>query len=120
LFKGRIASRRTLLRNACEMGDESIRSARSMRSSMRWNSADLGFDGVDRQRRPAGVSQFADAQIHILDISTGSNRVGGGQREAGSNMEVMGYTGRLVQDHKTIADFRKDNGPAIKKSLCAI
>src|SRR4029077_3702661 len=27
-------------------------------------------------------------------------------------------TGRLVPDHKTIADFRKDNGPAIKKD-CA-
>jgi transposase len=27
----------------------------------------------------------------------------------------MWLTGRLVPDHKTIADFRKDNGPAIKK-----
>jgi transposase len=26
--------------------------------------------------------------------------------------------GRLVPDHKTIADFRKDNGPAIRK-VCA-
>ncbi len=33
-------------------------------------------------------------------------------------MEVMGPTGRLVPDHKTIADFRKDNGPALRK-LCA-
>jgi hypothetical protein len=24
----------------------------------------------------------------------------------------MWLTGRLVPDHKTIADFRKDNGPA--------
>ena len=30
----------------------------------------------------------------------------------------MWLTGRLVRDHKTIADFRKDNGPAIKK-VCA-
>jgi len=30
----------------------------------------------------------------------------------------MWLTGRLVPDHKTIADFRKDNGPAIKK-VCA-
>jgi hypothetical protein len=30
----------------------------------------------------------------------------------------MWLTGRLVPDHKTIADFRKDNGPAIK-SVCA-
>ena len=30
----------------------------------------------------------------------------------------MWLTGRLVPDHKTIADFRKDNGPAIKR-VCA-
>ena len=29
----------------------------------------------------------------------------------------MWLMGRLVPDHKTIADFRKDNGPAIKKVL---
>ena len=34
------------------------------------------------------------------------------------NLEVMWLTGRLVPDHKTIADFRKDNGPAIKR-VCA-
>jgi transposase len=27
----------------------------------------------------------------------------------------MWLTGRVTPDHKTIADFRKDNGPAIKK-----
>ena len=37
------------------------------------------------------------------------------EREAGRNVEVMWLTGRLVPDHKTIADFRKDNGPAIRK-----
>jgi hypothetical protein len=40
------------------------------------------------------------------------------EREAGRNIEVMWLTGRLVPDHKTIADFRKDNGPAIRK-VCA-
>jgi transposase len=40
------------------------------------------------------------------------------EREAGRNVEVMWLTGRLVPDHKTIADFRKDNGPAIRKA-CA-
>jgi transposase len=30
----------------------------------------------------------------------------------------MWLTGRLVPDHKTIADFRKDNGTAIRK-VCA-
>jgi Transposase domain (DUF772) len=37
------------------------------------------------------------------------------EREAGRNVEVMGLLGRLVPDHKTIADFRKDNGAAIRK-----
>ena len=37
------------------------------------------------------------------------------EREAGRNVEVMWLTGRLVPDHKTIADFRKDNGKAIRK-----
>ncbi len=37
------------------------------------------------------------------------------EREAGRNVEVMWLLSRLVPDHKTIADFRKDNGPAIRK-----
>lgn len=46
------------------------------------------------------------------------------EREAGRNVEVMWLTGRLAPDHKTIADFRRDNGKAIRKvcsqfvSLC--
>ncbi len=40
------------------------------------------------------------------------------EREAGRNVEVMWLVGRLVPDHKTIANFRKDNGPAIRK-VCA-
>jgi transposase len=40
------------------------------------------------------------------------------EREAGRNVEVMWLTGRLVPDHKTIADFRKDYGKAIRK-VCA-
>jgi hypothetical protein len=38
--------------------------------------------------------------------------------EAGRNVEVMWLTGRLVPDHKTVADFRKDNGKAIRQ-VCA-
>ena len=37
------------------------------------------------------------------------------EREAGRNVEVMWLTGRLAPDHKTIADFRKHNGRAIRK-----
>lgn len=40
------------------------------------------------------------------------------EREAGRNVEVMWLTGRLVPDHKTIADFRRDNGMAIRQA-CA-
>lgn len=40
------------------------------------------------------------------------------EREAGRNVEVMWLIGRLAPDHKTIADFRKDNGAAIRK-VCA-
>mgnify|MGYP005632359651 FL=1 len=37
------------------------------------------------------------------------------ERECGRNLELMWLTGRLKPDFKTIADFRKDNGPAIRK-----
>ena len=40
------------------------------------------------------------------------------EREAGRNVEVMWLMGRLAPGHKSIADFRKDNGPAIRK-VCA-
>ena len=40
------------------------------------------------------------------------------EREAGRNVEVMWLLGRLIPDHKTIADFRKDNGGALRK-VCA-
>ncbi|QXI65808.1 hypothetical protein CP157_03600 (plasmid) [Paracoccus marcusii] len=40
------------------------------------------------------------------------------EREAGRNVELMWLTGRLIPDHKTIADFRRDNGPGIRRS-CA-
>jgi transposase len=36
------------------------------------------------------------------------------EREAQRNIELMWLTGRLAPDFKTIADFRKDNGPAIR------
>src|SRR6202162_3691719 len=40
------------------------------------------------------------------------------EREAGRNVEVMWLLGRLAPDHKTIADFRKDNGLALGR-VCA-
>jgi len=35
------------------------------------------------------------------------------EREAGRNLELIWLTGRLAPDFKTIADFRRANGPAI-------
>lgn len=40
------------------------------------------------------------------------------EREAGRNVELMWLLERRVPDHKTIADFRRDNGEALKK-VCA-
>lgn len=38
------------------------------------------------------------------------------ERECGRNVEVMWLMGRLAPDHKTIADFRRDNGAGIVKT----
>ena len=40
------------------------------------------------------------------------------EREVGRNLEVMWLLGRLIPDDKLIADFRKDNGLALRK-VCA-
>jgi transposase len=81
--------------------------------------ADLGFGGVDPEAtgRPAyHPSVLLKVYIYgYLNRVQSSRRL---EREAGRNVEVMWLTGRLVPDHKTIADFRKDNGPAIRK-VCA-
>ncbi len=79
----------------------------------------LGFDRVAPQatERPSyHPSVFLKLYIYgYLNRVQSSRRL---EREAGRNVEVMWLTGRLVPDHKTIADFRKDNGPAIRK-VCA-
>jgi transposase len=38
------------------------------------------------------------------------------EREAGRNVELMWLTGRLAPDFKTIADFRRHNGEAIRST----
>jgi len=81
--------------------------------------ADLGFDGVE----PAATGRPAYHPCVLLKLYIYGylNRVQSSrrlEREAGRNVEVMWLLGRLTPDHKTIADFRKDNGPAIKK-VCA-
>ena len=83
------------------------------------NVAELGFDGVE----PAatGRPSYHPSSLLKLYIYGYLNRVQSSrrlEREAGRNLEVMWLLGRLAPDHKTNADFRKDNGGAIKK-VCA-
>jgi len=81
--------------------------------------AGLGFDRVDPQ--PTGRPSYHSTVLLKLYIYGYLNRVQSSrrlEREAGRNAEVMWLTGRLAPDHKTIADFRKDNGRAIGK-VCA-
>src|SRR6185295_1681807 len=40
------------------------------------------------------------------------------ERETQRNIELIWLTGKLMPDFKTIADFRKDNGAAIRR-LCS-
>src|ERR1700716_3149419 len=80
---------------------------------------ELGFDGVD----PAATGRPSyhpsiNLKLYIygyLNRVQSSRRL---EREAGRNVEVMWLLGRLAPDHKTIADFRKDNGLALRK-VCA-
>src|SRR6266516_7922708 len=117
-FKGRIASRRRCCRNASMIG-----STRAILFAVdvfvdALELRDLGFD-VD----PAATGRpaYHPSPMLKLYIYGYLNRVQSSrrlEREAGRNLEVMWLTGRLAPDHKTIADFRKDNGAAIKK-VCA-
>jgi transposase len=81
--------------------------------------AGLGFDGVAPEA--TGRPSYHPSGLLKLYIYGYLNRVQSSRRlehEAGRNVEVMWLTGRLAPDHKTIADFRKDNGTAIRK-VCA-
>src|SRR5712692_10170267 len=76
----------------------------------------LGFDGVAPEA--TGRPSYHPSGLLKLYIYGYLNRVQSSrrlEREAGRNVEVMWLTCRLVPDHKTIADFRKNNGPAIKQ-----
>lgn len=79
----------------------------------------LGFDGVKPEA--TGRPSYHPSALLKLYIYGYLNRVQSSrrlEREAGRNFEVMWLLGRLVPDHKTIADFRKDNGAALRK-VCA-
>src|SRR6185437_7781780 len=80
--------------------------------------ADLGFIVTPAMTgRPA----YHPATLLKLYVYGYLNRVPSSrrlEREAGRNVEVMWLTGKLAPDHKTIANFRKDHGPAIQ-AACA-
>ncbi len=79
----------------------------------------MGFAGVNPEA--TGRPSYHPSVLLKLYIYGYLNRVQSSrrlEREAGRNVEVMWLTGRLAPDHKTIANFRKDNGPAIRK-VCA-
>ena len=76
----------------------------------------LGFEGAE----PAitGRPAYHPAVLLKIYIYGYLNRVPSSrrlEREAQRNVEVMWLTGRLAPDFKTIADFRRDNGAAIRQ-----
>src|SRR5258706_2067487 len=77
--------------------------------------AALGFSGVTPAMagRP-GYHPSTLLKIYLygyLNRLQSSRRL---EREAQRNIELMWLVGRLARDFKTIADFRKDNGAAIR------
>lgn len=75
----------------------------------------LGFSGVD----PAATGRpaYHPAVLLKLYIYGYLNRIQSSrrlEREAQRNVELMWLTGRLAPDFKTIADFRRNNGPGIR------
>jgi transposase len=81
--------------------------------------AELGFEGVEPAE--TGRPSYHPSVLLKLYVYGYLNRVQSSrrlEREAGRNVEMMWLLGRLVPDHKTVADFRKDSGRAIRK-VCA-
>src|SRR3977135_927899 len=77
---------------------------------------DLGFEGAEPEAtgRPA-YHPGTLLKIYIygyLNRFQSSRRL---ERECQRNIERVWLTGRLMPDFKTIADFRKDNGEAVRR-----
>ena len=77
----------------------------------------LGFEGVvaETTGRPA----YHPATVLKIYVYGYVNQIQSSrrlERETARNVEMMWLTGRLTPDFKTIADFRKDNGPAIRSA----
>lgn len=79
------------------------------------NLSALGFSGV--VSASTGRPGYHPAVLLKLYIYGYLNRVQSSrrlEREAQRNVELMWLTQRLRPDFKTIADFRRDNGPALR------
>src|SRR6266567_2289789 len=78
--------------------------------------SELGIVGVDAAA--TGRPAYHPAVLLKLYIYGYLNRIQSSrrlEREAQRNVELMWLTGRLMPDFKTIANFRRDNGPALRK-----
>jgi len=78
--------------------------------------AGLGFGGVEPE--VTGRPAYHPATLLKIYVYGYLNRVQSSrrlERECQRNIELVWLTGRLMPDFKTIADFRKDNGEAIRK-----
>ncbi|WP_411833876.1 IS1182 family transposase [Pseudoxanthomonas mexicana] len=79
----------------------------------------LGFEAANRAA--AGRPAYHPAALLKIYIYGYLNRIQSSrrlEREAQRNLELIWLTGRLAPDFKTIADFRKDNGSAIR-AVCS-
>ena len=82
---------------------------------------ELGGLGFKVDPAATGRPAYHPATLLKLYVYGYMNRVQSSrrlEREAQRNVELMWLTGKLAPDHKTVADFRKDNGPAIQ-AACA-
>ncbi len=80
---------------------------------------ELALSGLGFKTEPADTGRpgYDPAMMLKLFIYGYLNRVNTGrglEHEAQRNVELMWLSGRLAPDFKTIADFRKDNGEAIR------
>ena len=78
--------------------------------------ADLGFEVEPEATGRPGYHSARLLKIYLygyLNQIQSSRRL---ERECQRNIELMWLVGQLTPDFKTIADFRKDNGPAIRSA----
>jgi transposase len=76
---------------------------------------ELGLEGVEpAETGRLGYHPSALLKLYIygyLNRVQSSRRL---EREAGRNVDLMWVLSRLAPGHKMVADFRKDNGRAIR------